>query len=187
MSWSWTMESSSISLGLWWMPVSGSRWWNAKTSCREIVDLNPDGVFLSNGPGDPGGHLPLLLADDQRGFGQKDSADGDLPGATSFWPSPSGGRPKKWPRGHRGANHPVKDLASGRVFITSQNHGFEVVESSLPAHCQVTHLSLFDGSLEGFKLKNAPAFAVQYHPEASPRARMTPFCCLINSKTLSQI
>ena len=69
---------------------------------------------------------------------------------------------------HRGANHPVKDLATGKVEITSQNHGFVVVEESLPPGTEVTHKSLFDGSLEGFRLKDKPAFAVQYHPEASP-------------------
>jgi carbamoyl-phosphate synthase small subunit len=79
-----------------------------------------------------------------------------------------GGRTRKMARGHRGANHPVKDLATGKVEITSQNHGFEVIAESLPADAEVTHVSLFDGSNEGLRLRSKPVFSVQYHPEASP-------------------
>jgi carbamoyl-phosphate synthase small subunit len=79
-----------------------------------------------------------------------------------------GGRTKKMAIGHRGANHPVKDLVTGKVEITSQNHGFVVIEDSLPPEVTVTHRSLFDGSVEGIALKDKPVFAVQYHPEASP-------------------
>src|SRR3546814_17910994 len=79
-----------------------------------------------------------------------------------------GARTEKMHHGHRGANHPVKDLESGRVEITSQNHGFVVVEDTMPRHAVTTHRSLFDGSLDGFRLTDAPVFAVQYHPEASP-------------------
>ncbi len=75
---------------------------------------------------------------------------------------------KKMKLGHRGANHPVKNLLNGKVEITSQNHGFEVVEKSLPKNVEVTHKSLFDNSVEGLKLKNKPIFSVQYHPEANP-------------------
>ena len=79
-----------------------------------------------------------------------------------------GASTEKMDRGHRGANQPVKDLTTGKVEITSQNHGFRVVASSLPANAEVTHVSLFDDTLEGFRLTDRPVFAVQYHPEASP-------------------
>jgi carbamoyl-phosphate synthase small subunit len=79
-----------------------------------------------------------------------------------------GGKTKKMHRGHRGANHPVKDLHTGKVEITSQNHGFEVVAESLPADVEITHRSLFDNCVEGLALKSKPVFSVQYHPEASP-------------------
>jgi carbamoyl-phosphate synthase small subunit len=79
-----------------------------------------------------------------------------------------GAKTTKMPLGHRGANHPVKDLASGRVEITSQNHGFVVLPETLPADAEVTHVSLFDGSNEGIRLTGKPVFSVQYHPEASP-------------------
>jgi len=79
-----------------------------------------------------------------------------------------GGRTEKMHHGHRGANHPVKELATGKVEITSQNHGFIVIPDSLPANCEATHVSLFDGSNEGFRMTDRPVFAVQYHPEASP-------------------
>ena len=79
-----------------------------------------------------------------------------------------GAKTEKMPKGHRGANHPVKDLATGKVEITSQNHGFVVKPETLPPDAEVTHVSLFDGSNEGLKLKSKPVFSVQYHPEASP-------------------
>ncbi len=140
-------------------------------SCKEnvdnIVNLKPHGIFLSNGPGDPAatgkyainvvknlikrniplfgiclGHQILALALDAK--------------------------TKKMKLGHRGANHPVKNLITKKVEITSQNHGFEVVKESLKRNTEITHLSLFDNSIEGIKLKNKPVFSVQYHPEANP-------------------
>ncbi len=137
------------------------------TSVDKITKLNPDGVFLSNGPGDPAatgkyavnvikkliilnipifgiclGHQLLALA--------------------------LNAKTKKMKLGHRGANHPVKNILTDKVEITSQNHGFEVVKSSLPKNVIITHKSLFDNSIEGIKLKNKPVFSVQYHPEANP-------------------
>ncbi len=138
----------------------------AQTTAEEALALAPDGIFLSNGPGDPEpcdyaikaiqeimesgvpvfgiclGHQLLALA--------------------------CGAKTVKMKFGHHGANHPVQDLRSGRVMITSQNHGFTVQEDSLPENVEVTHRSLFDGTLQGIALKDAPAFSFQGHPEASP-------------------
>ena len=138
----------------------------AQTPAAEVLKLAPDGVFLSNGPGDPQpcdyaiaataelietgipmfgiclGHQIMALAS----------------GATTF----------KMKFGHHGANHPVKDLDTGRVSITSQNHGFAVDEKTLPPNMRVTHVSLFDGTLQGFARIDKPAFCFQGHPEASP-------------------
>jgi carbamoyl-phosphate synthase small subunit len=139
----------------------------ATTAAEEILALKPDGVFLSNGPGDPAATgryaVPMiqgLLASGVPLFG---ICLGHQMLALAL-----GARTSKMPRGHRGANHPVKDLATGRVEITSQNHGFVVDATSLPANAEVTHVSLFDGSNEGFRLTDRPVFSVQYHPEASP-------------------
>jgi carbamoyl-phosphate synthase small subunit len=138
----------------------------AKTAAADVLALQPDGVFLSNGPGDPQpcdyaiksarilmdsgiptfgiclGHQIMALAS----------------GATTF----------KMKFGHHGANHPVKDLDTGQVSITSQNHGFAVDEASLPANLRATHRSLFDGTLQGLARTDRPAFCFQGHPEASP-------------------
>ena len=138
----------------------------AQTSAKDVLALKPDGVFLSNGPGDPEpcdyaiaaineivesgmptfgiclGHQLLMLA--------------------------SGGKTLKMKTGHHGANHPVKDLDDGRVLITSQNHGFAGDPASLPANVRITHVSLFDGTLQGISRTDKPAFSFQGHPEASP-------------------
>jgi carbamoyl-phosphate synthase small subunit len=137
----------------------------ATTTASEILEFNPDGVFLSNGPGDPAavtyaikmvkellgkkpifgiclGHQILALALDAKTY--------------------------KLKFGHRGCNHPVKNLETGIVEITSQNHGFAVDENSLPKNIEVTHLSLNDQTVEGLKCIDVPAFSVQYHPESSP-------------------
>jgi carbamoyl-phosphate synthase small subunit len=139
----------------------------AKTSAEDILKLKPDGVFLSNGPGDPAATgvyaVPVIKALVDRGVPMFGICLGHQLMALAF-----GGTTKKLPLGHRGANHPVKDLTTGKVEITSQNHGFVVVPESLPATVEVTHVSLFDGTNEGLRLKGKPAFSVQYHPEASP-------------------
>jgi len=139
----------------------------ASASADDILRHRPDGVFLSNGPGDPAATgeyaVPVirdLLATAKPLFG---ICLGHQMLALAL-----GGRTRKMPIGHRGANHPVKDLVTGKVEITSQNHGFCVLGETLPTSAEVTHLSLFDGSNEGLRLKDKPVFSVQYHPEASP-------------------
>ncbi len=139
----------------------------ATATTDDVMRHRPDGVFLSNGPGDPAATgeyaVPVIrdvLASGVPLFG---ICLGHQMLALAL-----GGRTAKMARGHRGANHPVKDLATGKVEITSQNHGFCVLPESLPADVEVTHVSLFDGSNEGFRLKDRPVFSVQYHPEASP-------------------
>jgi carbamoyl-phosphate synthase small subunit len=128
--------------------------------------LNPDGVFLSNGPGDPEPcdyairAIAELLTTDLPIFGI--CLGHQLLGLAS------GARTVKMKFGHHGANHPVQDLATGRVLITCQNHGFAVDESTLPANLTATHRSLFDGSLQGVARTDRPAFSFQGHPEASP-------------------
>ncbi len=138
----------------------------ARTSAAEVARLQPDGVFLSNGPGDP---EPCdyaitaareLIASNYPTFG--------ICLGHQIMALASGGRTLKMKFGHHGANHPVQDLESGRVAITSQNHGFAVDAKSLPENCKVTHVSLFDRSLQGFRRTDKPAFCFQGHPEASP-------------------
>ncbi|MEI8395831.1 MAG: glutamine-hydrolyzing carbamoyl-phosphate synthase small subunit [Rhodospirillaceae bacterium] len=139
----------------------------ASTTIDEIMARKPDGVFLSNGPGDPAATgiyaVPTIRGLIESGLPLFGICLGHQLLALAL-----GGRTEKMARGHRGANHPVKDLATGKVEITSQNHGFMVLPDSLPADVEVTHVSLFDGSNEGLRLKNRPVFSVQYHPEASP-------------------
>ena len=139
----------------------------AATSSAAIADLHPDGIFLSNGPGDPG--ASALYA--QRTLVALLSAQIPMFGIClgfQLLAHALGGRSEKMSFGHHGANHPVQDLSSGLVEITSQNHGFCVPADSLPDDVEATHVSLFDGTLEGFQAKQSPVFAVQYHPEASP-------------------
>ncbi len=138
----------------------------ATTPADEVLALAPDGVFLSNGPGDP---EPCSYAIEaaRRFIAQKLPLFGICLGHQILGLA-VGARTLKMKFGHHGANHPVLDLASRRVYITSQNHGFAVDEKSLPANARPTHVSLFDGSLQGFELSDAPAFCFQGHPEASP-------------------
>ncbi|MBI1207935.1 MAG: glutamine-hydrolyzing carbamoyl-phosphate synthase small subunit [Azospirillum sp.] len=139
----------------------------ATASFDDVMRHQPDGVFLSNGPGDPAATgsyaVPTIRALVESGLPVFGICLGHQMLALAL-----GGRTEKMARGHRGANHPVKDLATGRVEITSQNHGFVVVPESLPETVEVSHRSLFDGSNEGIRLKDRPVFSVQYHPEASP-------------------
>jgi carbamoyl-phosphate synthase small subunit len=138
----------------------------AQTQAAEAMELAPDGVFLSNGPGDPEPMDYAIRA-------VRDLLDTDIPVfgiclGHQLLGLASGARTVKMKFGHHGANHPVQDLDSGRVFITSQNHGFAVDESTLPDSVRATHRSLFDGSLQGLAFKEHPAFGFQGHPEASP-------------------
>ena len=138
----------------------------AETSAEEVLKLNPDGVFLSNGPVDP---EPCDYAiDATRVFLDKKLPVFGICLGHQIMGLAVGGKTLKMKTGHHGANHPVQDLASKRVFITSQNHGFAVDAASLPANARVTHVSLFDGTLQGFELTDRPAFCFQGHPEASP-------------------
>ena len=134
---------------------------------EDVMRHKPDGVFLSNGPGDPAATgeyaVPTIRGLIDTGLPVFGICLGHQMLSLAL-----GAKTKKMPLGHRGANHPVKDLATGRVEITSQNHGFVVMEETLPADAEVTHVSLFDGTNEGIRLKGKPVFSVQYHPEASP-------------------
>ena len=138
----------------------------AQTSAADVLAHNPDGVFLSNGPGDPEPCDYAIAA-------TKEFLERRLPTfgiclGHQIMGLAVGAKTLKMKTGHHGANHPVKDLQDGRVVITSQNHGFAVDPESLPANARVTHVSLFDGTLQGFELTDRPAFCFQGHPEASP-------------------
>ncbi|MNU56135.1 Carbamoyl-phosphate synthase small chain [compost metagenome] len=138
----------------------------AQTTAEDVFKLDPDGVFLSNGPGDP---EPCDYAiDATRAFLDKKLPVFGICLGHQIMGLAVGGKTVKMKTGHHGANHPVQDLQSKRVFITSQNHGFAVDAASLPANTRVTHVSLFDGTLQGFELTDRPAFCFQGHPEASP-------------------
>lgn len=138
----------------------------AQTPASEVLAMNPDGVFLSNGPGDPEpcdyaiAAIREILAKGVPTFG--------ICLGHQLLALASGARTLKMKFGHHGANHPVKDLDSGQVLITSQNHGFAADAATLPANVRTTHVSLFDGSLQGLARTDVPAFSFQGHPEASP-------------------
>ena len=140
---------------------------SCETSAAEIIKEKPSGIFLSNGPGDPAATgkyaIPII----------KELIKNDLPVfgiclGHQLLALTLGAKTEKMKLGHRGANHPVKNLIKGNVEITSQNHGFEVVKRNLPKNVKITHQSLFDHSIEGIQLKNKPVFSVQYHPESNP-------------------
>jgi len=134
---------------------------------KEIIKLKPDGVFLSNGPGDPAATGKYAINIIQKIIKENIPIFGICLGHQLLALALKA-KTKKMKLGHRGANHPVKNLINNKVEITSQNHGFEVVKESLPKNVMVTHKSLFDNCIEGIKLKNKPVFSVQYHPESNP-------------------
>ena len=139
----------------------------AKTSAEEIMERKPDGVFLSNGPGDPAATGKYAVPEIKKLVHSGTPVFGICLGHQMLGLA-LGGRTRKMHQGHHGANHPVKDFTTGKVEITSMNHGFAVDRDSLPAEAEETHVSLFDGSNCGLRLKGKPVFSVQYHPEASP-------------------
>jgi carbamoyl-phosphate synthase small subunit len=139
----------------------------ATASAEDILRYQPDGIFLSNGPGDPAATGVYAVPTLQRLLASGIPIFGICLGH-QLLALALGGKTRKLDRGHRGANHPVKDLATGKVEITSQNHGFAVIPESLPAGVVVSHISLFDGTNEGIRMEDRPVFSVQYHPEASP-------------------
>ncbi|WP_455553280.1 glutamine-hydrolyzing carbamoyl-phosphate synthase small subunit [Comamonas kerstersii] len=138
----------------------------AKTPAKDVLALNPDGVFLSNGPGDPA-PCDYAIAAAQEIMAAKKPLFGICLGH-QIMALASGAKTFKMQNSHHGANHPVKELATGRVSITSQNHGFAVEMDTLPANVRPTHISLFDGTLQGLERTDVPAFCFQGHPEASP-------------------
>lgn len=138
----------------------------AQTPADEVLALKPDGVFLANGPGDPG-PCDYAIEATRQFLGRKMPIFGICLGHQLMGLA-LGAKTVKMKTGHHGANHPVYDPDTKRVFITSQNHGFAVDGATLPAHARATHVSLFDGTLQGFELTDRPAFCFQGHPEASP-------------------
>jgi carbamoyl-phosphate synthase small subunit len=141
----------------------------AQTPAADVLAMKPDGVCLSNGPGDPAA-CDYAIEATRQFLDEKIPLFGICLGHQLLGLA-LGAKTLKMPFGHHGANHPVKDLDDGRVLITSQNHGFAVDPATLPSNARTTHVSLFDGSLQGFALTDRPAFCFQGHPEASPGPR----------------
>ena len=139
----------------------------AVAQAKDIFKLKPDGVFLSNGPGDPKATGKFTIPTIKEILKKKIPTFGICLGH-QILALALGGKTKKMHHGHRGANHPVLEIKTGKVIITVQNHGFEVLKNSLPKNVRISYKSLFDGSIEGLEVKNKPVFSVQYHPEASP-------------------
>jgi carbamoyl-phosphate synthase small subunit len=142
----------------------------AKTTADDIIAMKPDGVFLSNGPGDPAATGEYAVPTIKKLIDSGTPTFGICLGHQMLGIA-VGGKTMKMHQGHHGANHPVKDVETGKVEITSMNHGFAVDKESLPKNVMQTHVSLFDGSNCGIALKDKPVFSVQYHPEASPGPR----------------
>ena len=136
-------------------------------SADDILALNPSGIFLSNGPGDPAA-TGMYAIEIIKNLINKNLPVFGICLGHQLLALALGGKTKKMKLGHRGANHPVKNLVNNKVEITSQNHGFEVTKNHLPKNIEITHKSLFDNSIEGIKLKDKPVFSVQYHPESNP-------------------
>ena len=140
---------------------------SCKQSADEILKLKPQGIFLSNGPGDPAATGKYAIKTVQKLISSNLPVFGICLGHQILALALKA-KTKKMKLGHRGANHPVKNLINQKVEITSQNHGFEIIKESLSRNIQITHKSLFDNCIEGIKLKNKPVFSVQYHPESNP-------------------
>jgi len=138
-----------------------------KFQAKEIIKLKPNGIFLSNGPGDPAATGKYAINIIQKLIKENIPIFGICLGHQLLALALKA-KTKKMKLGHRGANHPVKNLINNKVEITSQNHGFEIINKNLPKNVVVTHKSLFDDCIEGIKLKNKPVFSVQYHPESNP-------------------
>jgi len=138
----------------------------AGAPASDLLATNPDGVFLSNGPGDPA--VLSYAIDNARTLVESGVPTFGICLGHQVLALAMGARTSKMKFGHRGANHPVKELRSGQIEITSQNHGFAVDPTSLPADVEVTHLNLYDNTIEGLRHKSQPVFCVQYHPEAAP-------------------
>ena len=138
---------------------------NSRTSAEEVLAMKPDGVFLSNGPGDPAA-LDYIHTEVKKLLGQTPLFGICL--GHQILTHAFGGKTYKLKFGHRGGNHPVKDLRTGKISITAQNHGFATDPDSLPEDIEITHMNLNDDTVEGFRHKKIPAFSVQYHPEAAP-------------------
>ena len=140
---------------------------SAGASADDILARKPDGIFLANGPGDPAATAEFAVPEIKKLIDSNVPIFGICIGH-QLLALAMGGSTSKMARGHRGANHPVRDLTTGQIEITSQNHGFCVDPDSLPENVEITHISLFDGSVEGLRHKDKPVFCVQYHPESSP-------------------
>jgi len=138
-----------------------------QTALNLAMEAEKNGIFLSNGPGDPAATGKYAIPIIKEFIKNKLPIFGICLGHQLLGLA-LGAKTKKMSLGHRGANHPVKNMIKGNVEITSQNHGFEIVKQSLPRNIQITHQSLFDKSIEGIKLKSKPVFSVQYHPESNP-------------------
>ena len=139
----------------------------ATSTASDVLALAPDGILLANGPGDPAATGDYAVPEIRKLVASGKPVFGICLGHQMLGLA-LGGRTEKMPVGHHGANHPVQDLTTGKVEITSQNHGFAIADAGLPASVEVTHRSLFDGTIQGIRLKDRPVFSVQYHPEASP-------------------
>jgi carbamoyl-phosphate synthase small subunit len=139
----------------------------ARTSAEDILALQPDGIFLSNGPGDPAATGSYAVPEIRKLIDSGKPVFGICLGHQMLALA-LGATTSKMHQGHHGANHPVKDITTGKVEITSMNHGFAVDGATLPAGVTETHVSLFDGSNCGIAMNDRPVFSVQYHPEASP-------------------